>query len=272
MKKIFLIPLSFALVACVAKSNDFKQSLDSFKTSAHTLIEPDNNNYWKNNFNAYHTYPINFYSSYNRPAGEGDQKKIVNLREYARNTAVSARKGQRMVDSETVTVTQSDNTNKYMATSSGKIFKANTEMKVEGDKIYRPIGEVKIDGSYFLLFDPQRDGRVFLIDSAGQVIPKMGHIDGNDLILSKEIVVVSPSGLRMIPANPKVSNSAPQKHFEIKYDGIKNETMAFIYTNYENNTVQRFTYPEGRKTVDINGVKFNILKASPDHVIYMIIE
>lgn len=272
MKKIFLIPLSFALVACVAKSSGVKQSLDNMKASMHTLVEPDSNNYWKNNFTPYHTYQINFYNSHNSLYSTGDQQQIVNLREYARNTAVSARKGQRMVDSETVTVTQSDNSNKYVSNVSGHIYKVNNEMKIEAGKVYQPVGEVKIDDSYFLLFDPERDGRVFLIDAAGQIVPTVGHIDGKNLILSKEIVVVSPKDMHLLPASPKVSNSAPQKHFEIKYDGLKEGAMSFIYTNYENNTVQRFTYPEGRKTVDINGVKFNILKANADQVIYMIAE
>ena len=129
MKKIFLIPLSFVLAACVAKSPEFRQSLDSIKASAHTLVEPDNNNYWKNNFNSFRTYPINFYTSYNRPYDEGDRKKIVNLREYARNTAVSAKKGQRMVDSETTVVTENSGTNRYVATTSGYIYKTNDEMK-----------------------------------------------------------------------------------------------------------------------------------------------
>ncbi|MBP5352380.1 MAG: hypothetical protein J6Y91_01270 [Alphaproteobacteria bacterium] len=83
--------------------------------------------------------------------------------------------------------------------------------------------------------------------------------------------MISPKGLHLTPAAPGVSNSPNQKHFEIKYEGIKDTNMSFIYINYENGTMQRFTYPEGRKTIDINGVKFNILRATPDQVVYMIL-
>ena len=272
MKKIFLIPLSIALAACVAKSGTVKQSLDEMKASAHTLLEPDHNNYWKNNIHAYRTYPINFYTMYNRPYDTQDKQRTVNMREYARNTAVSAKVGQRMIDSETFTVTQNDTTYKYSATSDGKIYKANSDLKISGSDILEPIGEVKIDGSYFLIFEPERDGRVFLIDAAGQIMPTMGHIDGKNLILSREIVVVTPKDMRLEPAAPKVVNGTPQKHFEIKYDGIKAGAMTFIYTNYENNTMQRFSYSQDRKIIDINGVKLNVLDADENQIVYMIIE
>ncbi|MBP5352381.1 MAG: hypothetical protein J6Y91_01275 [Alphaproteobacteria bacterium] len=173
MKKIFFIPLTIALTACVAKSGDAQRAIDDFKVSAHTLIEPEHNNYWKNNFNAYRTYPVNFYTKYNRPADSYDQQRMVNLREYARDTAVSARVGQRMVDSETFTVTENKNTYNYKPSSKGVIYKANSELHIDADKVISPIGEIFVDGSYFLLFEPEQDGRVFLIDGAGQVLPKL---------------------------------------------------------------------------------------------------
>lgn len=272
MKKIFLIPLSFALAACSFNSDEVKQSFDEMKASAHTLVEPGHNNYWKNNFTSYRMYPVNFYTTYNQPHNTQNTQQTVNMREYARNTAVSAKVGQRMIDSETFTVTQNDNSDKYTASADGKLYKANAELLIRGNDILEPIGEVQIDGSYFLIFDPQRDGRVFLIDATGQIIPTMGHIDGKNLILSREIVVLTPKDLRMNQANPSVVNGTPQKHFEIKYDGIKAGAMTFIYTNYENNTMQRFSFPKGRKIVDINGVKLNILDSDENQIVYMIID
>lgn len=270
MKKIFLIPLTIALAACMAKNGETQQAFQRFKQTSHTLIEPDNNNYWKNNIRNYKTYPINFYTDNNRPYDDYEQKKTVNLREYARNTAVSARAGQRMVDSETYTVTESSNKNSYTPSSGGTIYKTNSEMHIAENQVLSPIGEIKVENAYYLLFSPEQDGRLFLIDSSGQVLPKMGYLDGKNIILSGEVVTLSPKGLRLNPASPSTVNSNPQKHFEIKYEGMNSTNMSFIYTNYENGTMQRFTYPADRKVIDINGIKFSILRVEPDHIDYMI--
>ena len=69
----------------------------------------------------------------------------------------------------------------------------------------------------------------------------------------------------------------PKLQFEIKYDGIENDQVAFIYVDYSNATssegyFNRYVFPKENDLIEINGVKFKIMDAYPDRIEYMILD
>lgn len=260
MKKIFITLSSILLAAC-------------------TVFETDNDNYWLNNIRPYKTLPINYYNPSDTASDEKlTDSKTLNTRTYQHNVVVSANLGQRMVDAQTYTV-QNFTKPKLIAATDGYISRGGIVVNIHKGQEFEPVGEIKMNGNYYLVV-PAYNGKddYLLVDDKGYFLHMICHIYHGELLLPKEKAYMNPEKIRL--EQQKVSResvSKPQLQFEVKYDGLENGYMAFIYTDYSNANssegyFQRFVFPQEQDLVDINGVKFKVMDVYPERIEYMLLD
>lgn len=294
MNKIFISVLSLILVCLANESrsdwgeearvqiNEFSENVkdgavnlkNNVSNTLHSLVERDHKNYWLNNVRTYKSYPINFYNGNGwRYDGQKEREEVA-TREYKHNVVVSANLGQRMIDSETFTITVHHNSPRYVPEQKTTFYGVSGEMILTDNDELEPIGEVKIEGIYYLLFDPRQDGRILMIDETGRFLHMVCRIYQDELVISKETTIVTPKNARVNKVSGvKQTTGAPKFNFELKYDGLHDKQMAFIYVTSENGgQAQRFTYPENQKVINIYGNKIQIIRAYPDKIEYMILD
>lgn len=263
MKKIFItIPL-LALAGC-----GFFQS----------VTERDNENYWLNNVRPYKTFPINYYSSDSAKEEEKlTDSKTLNTRTYKHNVVVSANLGQRMVDAQTYEE-KNYTTKKLVANMDGRIYNISTEIDIHKGDVYTPIGEIKMSGSYYMLISPNNDNNILLVDEHGRFLNQICHIYHDELLYPRESSLMSSVNLGIEEsADSRKDVTDPKLQFEIKYDGLENGNMAFIYTDYSNANssegyFQRFVFPQTQDLVNLNGVKFKVMDVYPERIEYMLLD
>lgn len=276
MKKIFIPVLTLLAITVAAPSYgrwgaNFARSNNVDNDS---LFSSDSDGYWLNKFRGYKKYPINFYSQrlLNRNSGEKTQE--VQAHEYQRNVAVTARVGQRMYDSTTYKVTTKTGAEQYRAVNSGLLYTAQNEISIHEGQLFSPIGEIKVNGQYYVLFEVPDSSYILAADYKGNFLDAMGLIEGGNLYVAKDITVVRPDDLRVELYNDVEENTDDAKlNFEIKYGGIQNGEMSFVVSTGDDSEYdQRQFVPLTEKFVQINGVNFEIIYASPEYIEYKILE
>lgn len=259
MKKIFITLSSILLAAC-------------------TFFESDHDNYWLNNVRPYKLMPINYYD----PADNASDEKMtnsqtLNTRTYKHNVVVSANLGQRMVDAQTYTV-QNFAKPELIAKTDGSITGSNFEVKIHQDQLFEPIGEVKINGNYFLIVPANTLGDMLLVDEKGNFLNYICHLYHGQLLMPRDTAIIRPTGLGVEQKKAtRESVSDPKLQFELKYDGLENGYMAFIYTDYSNSSAsegyfQRHVFPQEQDLVEINGIRFKVMEAYPERIEYMLLD
>lgn len=243
-----------------------------------TYFESDHDNYWLNNVRFYKTREIKYYDPTD---GAMDEKLTYsttrNAHNYEKNVIVSANLGQRMVDSKTYSV-KNYTKNKIVANMDGELYTINNAVKIKKGDVYEPIGEVKINGNYFMIINPNNDGSLLLVDENGKFLDMICYFYKGDLLMPETKALVTPKGLGIdMDKDVREDVTEPKLQFEIKYDGIENDQVAFIYVDYSNATssegyFNRYVFPKENDLIEINGVKFKIMDAYPDRIEYMILD
>ena len=283
MKKIFLLTSVLLLTSCGVRpmtsdeiADNARQLRDNAAEQTHSLVERDHKHYWLNNMRTYKTYPIVCYEGSSIDTGQ--RTEIYSTHEFPHNTAMSANLGQRMYDSETYAASVSGKNGTYVAKENGKISSSAYHFDIKAGQTFEPVGEVKIDGKYYLLFNPHENGHILLIDENGVFVPQIARIYKNELLISENLTTVMPHELSLIPGSGNKSEySEPQLNYTIKYNGVQNEVMSFSFIDHRQTAtsgerVQKFVFPLRQNIIHINGVKFKILQATPSKVVYMILD
>lgn len=263
MKKIF-IPFFITLAVNAA-----------LPCYSHPLFEADNDYYWLNNVRNYKKYRlVPYYSevyAYNQP---NTQMQTLSVREYPKNTTVSANVGQRMIDLTTYTITtETDNSEKYQFQEDALIYCAAKEINIHKGDAETPIGEIKMNGEYYMILPIKNSRYVAIVDSSGRLYNALGHLDEDSVIVSKQVTLFNPPILTVKPySKNSQSVGKPQLIYEVIYDGMKDNEMSFIYQSGRDlNHAQRYTFPADQKNVTMgDNVTFEIMKVTPDNIEYKI--
>jgi len=275
MKKIF-IPVLTLLIACFA-TQSYGRWGENFshnnRTGANSWFSSDSDGFWLNKLRDYKKYPVNFYSKRLLNKGSGKESTQYETREYQRGVAVTARLGQRMYDSTTYTVTTQTGGEQYKATSDGSLYNAQNEIKIKAGQIFTPIGEVKINGQYYVLFEVPERAYILAVDYKGYFLDALGLIEDGNLYIAKDITVVRPHDLRVEPYRKVQSDTGDTEfNFEIRYGGIQGNDMVFIVAEGDDEEGKRKYAPLDEKIVQVEGINFEIIYASPDYIEYKIME
>lgn len=281
MKKIFLLAISIPFIVCGGGyidgqrfGNDIKQQENGMADSLHTLVERDHENYWLNNFRSFKTYPIAYYQGNHQNISEANTQTITHhTQEYPTNVPISAYKGQRMVGDETYTVTTSDMGEHYEMSTDGKIQNSAYLMQFSKRQVMTPIGEVLINGRYFLVFEPERDGRMILADENGQIMHLIGHYYRGELLMSRDLTTIMPKDLSIIKTSDiQQTSSEPQLQYEIYYKGLVDGQMQFSHIDFINGRTEKtFVFPISQQIVNIEGKSIKILSATDENIQYILL-
>lgn len=281
MKKIFLLAISLPFLVCGGYyhdgerfSNDVRQWGSDMVDSIHTVVERDHENYWLNNFRSFKTYPINYYQGNHENASETNvQTTTHHTQEYPKNIPISAYVGQRIIGDETYTVTTSDMGEHYEISTDGEIRNSIYQIKLSKRQVMTPIGEVLINGHYFLVFEPEQDGRMILADESGQIMHLIGHYYRGELLMSRDLTTIMPKDLSIIKTSDiHQTSSAPQLQYEIYYKGLVDGQMQFSHIDFINGRTEKtFVFPISQQIVNIEGKSIKILSATDKNIQYILL-
>ncbi|MBR1601728.1 MAG: hypothetical protein IJ677_09175 [Alphaproteobacteria bacterium] len=276
MKKIFipvltLLMLGFANLSHARWGENFSRhnypGNDSWFSS-------DSDAYWLNKLRNYKKYPVNFYSQRLINKGSGEETQEVVAHEYKRGIAVTARLGQRMYDSTTYTITTKTGGEQYKAVTDGVIYNTLNEVKIKQGQLFTPLGEVKINGQYYVLFEIPDSSYIIAVDYKGYPLDALGLIENGFLYITKDITVIRPHDLQFEQYKDVTETSSDAElNFAVKFDGIQGDQMAFIISSSDNpDEDQRKFAPLKEKIIQIRGINFKIIYVSPDYIEYMIMD
>ena len=275
MKKIF-VPVLTLLIACFAAqgyaawgerySHNNREGNDS-------LFSSDSDGYWLNSFRTYKKYPINFYSQRLLNKNSSEQTQQIEAHEYQYGVPVTARLGQRMYDSTTYTVTTRTGGEQYSATSDGVLYNGQNEIKIHKGQIFTPIGEIKVNGQYYVLFEVPDSDYIIAADYKGRFLDAIGLIESGSLYVAKDFTIVRPKDLSVEAYQNKEQDTGDAElNFEIRYGGIENNNIVFIIGDDRGEEYEQIQYaPVEPQMLQISGVNFEIIHASPDYVEYKIL-
>lgn len=276
MKKIFIPVLTLLIIGFAYQSHArWGETFSRHNYPGNTsLFSADSDGYWLNKFRGYKKYPVNFYSQRLINKGSGEDTQEIEAHEYKRGVAVTARVGQRMYDSTTYTVVTKTGGEQYKAVKDGVIANTLKEIKIKKDQIFTPLGEVKINGQYYILFEIPETAYVIAADYKGYILDAIGLIENGFLYITKDITVVRPDDFQIEPyKDVKETTSDAELNFAVKYDGIEGDQMAFIISSSDDpEEDQRKFAPLKERIIQIRGVNFEVIYASPDYIEYVILD
>lgn len=288
MKKIFISTLTFLLFLHNAPANSKCIGLDcppevsftdrmenywhNFKSK--NLWKSDNDQYWMNKFRGYKKYPIKFYNDEDLYANSGfDDVRTVEVHEYPRFTPVSARKGQLMYESITYTITYKRGSGeRYRLDRDAVLLLRGQSVHISSNEILKPVGEVYMNGEYFMLLKLPHTSFVLTVDDHGNIVPEFGQVDSRGYYLvGRDLIQIKPDGtLVKAYSDSTETSSKPVFNFSVAYGGIEGREFALIIKD-GTGEVQTRTVPMWKKMVTVNGTKFQIIYVGPDYIEYQIV-
>ena len=275
MKKIFIPVITLVAISFAAPSySRWGETFKDYNASSGALFSSDSDGYWLNKFRGYKKYPIVFYSEKMLQSKDAGSTDTFKTREYKHNVIVSAKKGQRMYDLTTYNVTKNRGKEQYKVTDDGYFYSGQNEIKLWRDDLLEPLGEVKINGNYYIILQLPDTSYVVMADSKGIMLDALGQIEHDNLLVSKEITIVHPKDLGVVPYREEIEEKGSNKTaFEISYEGMYNGNIVLKLTEDEKNDAAQLQYlsPDD-KIVNIHGVRFEITHVTPEYIEYRILD
>ena len=252
--------------------NAVSESWYNFKSK--DIWKPDNEKYWVNKFRNYQKYPVTFYSEDDLLAAVGeDNVQTVSVHDYQRYTPVSALKGQVMYDSTTYDIIyRRGSGERYAVDRPTKVYLHADSLKIGPNDPLKPIGEVRVNGEYFMLLELPRTSYVLMVDDHGNISPMFGQVNNKGYFLvGRDIVHIKPENTLIKSYSDSVEKTTkPVFHFSVTYGGIENKEIILSIKDGTGEEQIR-TVPMWKKMLTINGVKFQIIYACPEYIEYQLV-
>lgn len=226
----------------------------------------------KNFFSYINGYGIDFYEDSETP--QLVRSELISENNVKPNQSATAYRGYSVLDNK---VYRKDYYQETFVTPNfqGALNSTSVPHRFNKGEKYKVLGSVRIDGEEYRLIPSGLDNFVFLIDNTGSFYRKMGQIRGSQLILLDPDYYPYPENLKMMNIKTsKTVESKPVKGFDLKYDGTKLDRIWFTYMDYSNSekgSFENLSFPNKPGLIDINGIKFRILSASPDKLDYILL-
>lgn len=264
MKKIFISAVSAVLIGSIGICGVTSSANASF-------WQKDSDGYWLNRLRGYKSYPIHFYSA--DELNNDVSALAVDAHEYERDVAVSAKVGQAMFDREAY-VSNNQRSESYHFSEKATIRSPIYDYKFKKTDIMKPIGEIKMNGEYYMLLPMPNSSYIILADTDGNLQHMLGYLDDGNLLISHENVYFYPQDLRIIPyiADNDEENQRLATKYSIIYNGIGDGEMLFSYTSETDTDSEDFAFPLMQRFIEINDIPFEIINAQPDYIEYKILD
>lgn len=162
----------------------------------------------------------------------------------------------------------------------GALNGASIPVVFKKNDLKQVVGQVVIDDESFLLVPTYKDKSDFmvLVRRDGSLSRRLGQIRYKRLVLLDADYIPYPADLRLEPVTTsRTEQTEPVKGFDIKYEGIKADRMAFTYLDYANSQgdsgrFENLSYPNKPGIINIRGVGIKVLDAGKQKLDYIILK
>ena len=146
---------------------------------------------------------------------------------------------------------------------------------IKADKQYHITGEVTIDGTKYFLIPCELEDYRMLMTEDGSFYSKIGQVKDGYLILLDTEFFPYPADLRLKPIVASFSKETESvTGYDVRYDGVRLDRIWFTYMDYSQPNGGEFaniSFPNKPGLIDINNIKFRVLKADNEKITYMVL-
>ncbi|MDR1694940.1 MAG: hypothetical protein LBR70_07120 [Lactobacillaceae bacterium] len=220
------------------------------------------------------SYPVEIYGQ--DPVLVNDQ--YMEERAQPVNQVLSAYVGYTVVDKK-IYRKKTYATEEVRATKDGVMSGSAVPVEFKRNEKRAVVGMAYLDEENYLMIPADLPDYVILINREGKVYKNLGQLKGYRLVLIDTSFIVSPSSFRFeLVTSSKSNQSRPERGFDIKYGGIKNDRMVFTYMDYskigggDRGYFEDITFPLNQEVVEIEGVGIKVLKATNHKLDYIIVQ
>ncbi|MCM1324971.1 MAG: hypothetical protein NC218_12740 [Acetobacter sp.] len=160
----------------------------------------------------------------------------------------------------------------------GALVSYTVPVEFSDEKVYRAIGETKINDKVYRLLEPNRLGDVVLIDSRGDVYPRVGRIYNDRLALLETSFILEPDELKFEnDMERRMGEEAVISGFEVRYKGVSNNRMVFDFISIKpegGSSIEEhktYTFPVSDKRISLDGITLEILQVNDTGIEYSIL-
>lgn len=213
--------------------------------------------------------------NYDRTTGEEflSESKTITEEKLEKDTVLVTKTGKIMASSRTFRTdfySVEDlriNKNAVLSSSLSPIY-----LRKDGE--FKAFGEVKFDGSRYMLVYQGDSKDVLLVNEVGEFYNRIGRMVGNRIVILDSLFSLEPDDVVMTPViSTRTEVSETLYGYELIYDGIENNQMVFTYKTLGDGEVSnKYMFSLDNKIVNINNIKLNVIKAEANKIEYVILE
>ena len=230
----------------------------------------------RNMFNDFfYTYNIHYYDE---NAMESIDTEIETVSDYKIGVAKHAVPGGLILSSKMIN--KEVFSNAYLRPNRKGAMVSNTvPVEFSDEKIYKAIGEVKIEGKIYRLLEPNRYRDIVLVDFDGNIYPRVGRIYNDRLALLETRFLKEPSDIRFLnETQNRTGDENLVSSIEVRYQGLEDYYMVFSYKTIAADGSEAleeqktYRFPMYDKTVSFEGITLDVLEADDSGIDYKILE
>lgn len=230
----------------------------------------------RNMFNDFfYTYNIHYYDE---SSFANVDTEVETISDYKVGMARHVASGGIVLSSKTVN--KEVFSNAYLRpTCKGAMVSNTVPVEFSDEKIYKAIGEVKIEDTMYRLLEPNRYGDIALVDFNGNIYPRVGRIYNNRLSLLDTRFLKEPADIKFVnEIQNRTGNESLVSSIEVRYQGLDGYYMVFTYKTVDaggSEAIEEqktYRFPMYDKTVSFEGITLDILEADDAGLDYKILE
>ena len=163
-----------------------------------------------------------------------------------------------------------------IAPTDAQMSSGSSPAKIKGGQKYDVIARTKIDGKVNYLIDSGHSTFVYLVDEDYALMPYLGTIRNDKLVLLEEKNIISPENYKFEPVTKsRMLQSDIINGFEIKFEGVQNGMMLFTLMEYDaggsTGEFSKYNFDNQPGVINIAGVKIKVFSAEDTRLEYMIL-
>lgn len=221
-------------------------------------------------FSYWQTDEIDYYKIESRESLLAGTQEITE-ENIERGVVLTTAAGNLMASSKTNMVEMYD-TEVLQANKTAVMSSSYSPIYIRKTSVFESFGEVTINGERYMLVRLDKGGDIILVSGAGEIYERIGRVvDGRLAILDIKFFV-EPEDVRLMPVVlTETKTNDEVKGFELVYDGFDDNELSFSYVTLgAKNKTKQFTFALDASEVEIEGLKLQIIEATPDKISYII--
>lgn len=155
----------------------------------------------------------------------------------------------------------------------GVMSSSYSPLYLEKDSNYEGFGQVNLNGETYMTVRQGNEGDILLVDGNGEIFNRIGRIVDGRLAILDITFFVEPSDVRLNPVVTTRSETTDVlSGYELIYNGVSSNYMRFTWVNLGTGaSAEEFSFPAGQDTIEINGMRINVIDAGYNKIEYVIL-